>query len=410
MSSQNLKSKASYFAILLLTTCYLPLAAKRSLASTDPQDATASATATVPVFSGPSPNQPPTPPILVNPFDGAVTNDTTPEFVWRLSSDPDDNTISYTLLLDNVATFLGVSGSGNSGSTTYSSHVDGTEVYLTPTNSLSEGYHTWKVIAYDLAGNETSSTQWGFTIDTTAPFINVVDVDNYHEPIIQSGTIFDINGPKDVYFTIKTEPYATITLHIFDDSGTVFRQAYPSGSSGLVYPYVHLELGLYQVDISSFDHAGLTSTVPTFVLNIKQGIVTIPLPPIPGLPGVIEVPFTFSSPPSLPATVARLTTRENLAITILLLLSLALFILLIILWKHRYNLLVLDVDGHPVKDAKVYHSKPGQHATHYFLKPKYRGKLYIQGLGRYSTLTIVTDRVTLVVSLSRNQSKYTLIV
>src|SRR5689334_11953172 len=58
-------------------------------ASTDPQYATSSATATIPETTGSTTDESgPTAPILIRPEDGTTTGDNKVEFVWRQSSDP----------------------------------------------------------------------------------------------------------------------------------------------------------------------------------------------------------------------------------------------------------------------------------------------------------------------------------
>lgn len=256
------------------------------LASTDPQISTPSATATVPSFVVESDQVAPSAPVLLRPTDHAVTGDPRPELVWRHSTDEDSNTVLYTLYLNGVATFLGISGTGNSSGNGFTARVEAGDIRLLPTTSLLDGVYTWRVDAYDLSGNSSHSTTWSFTIDSTA----------------------------------------------------------------------------------------LTH---------------------------------------LPATISQIDSRLRLSYYLAIPLAIAIIILLIIIWRRRDNLILLNAQLHPLHSAIIYHSIPNQKSDLYHLGPSDHGRLHIPHLGRYSTLTIRQQGselcTTHILSISGHSRLYTIV-
>ena len=396
-------------------------------------------TATIPAAPASDDNQAPTSPILIRPTDGSATADPHPELVWRRSTDPDGNTIYYDLYLNGVATYLGISNTGNSADNNYTSTVVDSEVRLIPTTALSDGHYTWLVRAYDLAGDYSNSTTWGFTIDTAPPNFVITSIDTHHDLALDStdpssvsdDLSFEVTGPKDIYFTIETEPRTTIQLLFYDSDGSLVTQTSGTTSSTIstLNLYSHLDSGLYTVQALAFDHVLLTTTLPPFDLSVTMPTLTLPIPgitpPITLLipPALKDLPSTLAH---LPATVARISTRPGIAIIILTLIALALLLLLILLKKRRYNLILINPQGTPLKLATIYHSipdsPPSSHHLHtpaflthrapfrYPLDTSDKGKLYIRKLNRYSTLTIRTKTSLHILSISRYHSPITLII
>ena len=389
------------------------------LASTDPQSATPSATATIPVTTATtSDTLSPTTPILIRPPDNTYTSDNLPEFVWRTSSDPNGNFLTYTLYLDNTATYLGISNIGNSAGHGYTARLEGTEIKLLPTLALADGIHNWYVVATDISGNSSRSTTWRLTIDTIPPFILITEIDTYHDLSLDSRSpesvedqSFDLHGPKNINFTVISKPYSTLTLQFFDaDLSLVSLSSWPIDASGLAYPYAYLELGLYTVQASIVDTASLTSAL-SFALNLTAASIVIPIPGVSHAPAIIIPPIIYDFPgeiTSLPATIARVSSRLSIASILLSLLAVGLIALLIFIWKRRSNILILDVRTHcPYRSLIVYHSRPEIGALWSSVIGD-SGRLYIRHLGRYSTLTIRTASVTHILSLSVNQDFYTI--
>lgn len=401
-------------------------------AGTDPLSATVSATARVPTTTPTTGDvTAPTNPILIRPVDGTVTGDNRPEFVWRASTDPNGNSVTYTLFINGVATYLGISNIGNSSGNGYTASIEGDERRLIPTSSMTDGVYSWYVAANDLSGNTSLSTTWNLTIDTTAPNITITDIDIYHNLLLDNNTPelftdlnFDIAGPKDVYFTIRSESWSTVTLQFFDENNQLVAQSsWPVNNSGVIYPYQHLAIGVYRVIVSSFDRGGNTTALPDFRLTVSQATISIGLPTLPGgSPNpFISIPYSPLSIPSFPATIARIGTRLSLPYLIVVLLAIGLLLLLIILWMRRYNFFLLDEEGKPIRTATIYHSIPTTKTKYsevlmskrdpisYTMTSDDLGRLYIPHLSRYSTFTIRTDNKTYVLSLSVKSKSYTIV-
>ena len=407
-----------YYIGLIL---YFALYARTSKALAAPPPATSSAqvSATIPALAVANDTTAPSAPVLIAPTDGTITSEVKIEFTWKESSDPDSNTVIYTLYLNGVATYLGISGNGSSEGAGYTARIDGDEIKLVPTTTIPSGEYNWSVAASDLAGNTSNSASWHLTIDREPPTILVTDIDTYHNLHLSStdpasvppGTSFDLNGPKDMYFTVATEPYATVTVRLDSPAfgSTPYRVvSAPSGTSGIAHPYIHLSAGSYTVEVSAVDHAGQPTALPPFSIVVHESVLTIPLPGISPPPTYI-IPGTLTS---LPSTISYVATRINMAVYIATSLAVIGMIVLIFLWNRRYNLIMVDEQNTRVR-AVVYHSRPGLRGVRASRTPAMSaptGRLFIPHLGRYSTLTIRTNRQTTVLSLSREAHVYTIIV
>lgn len=422
--------KLKFSIVALLVCCFVSLLTGTAKAASDPISATTSATATIPsTQSTTSDTQSPTTPILVRPTDGTTTGDNLTEFVWKMSSDPNGNTVSYTLYLNGVATYLGISGAGNSSGLGYTAHLDGSEIKLKPQSPLADGPYDWRVVATDNSGNSTTSTTWRFLIDTISPIIYLTTVDTYYdlpfnsdEPEQFTDLSFDIAGPKTIYLTLSSEPWATLTTKFFDsDEQLVSTVISPLNSTGIAYPSTHLSTGTYRVSVVAYDQGGNTTVLPDFYLQITQSELTITLPDLPGLPPSYSLPYTPYSLPSLPATIAKIESRLSLTSPYLVLLAVSIFTLLVAIWYRKYNIIFINDQGQSYSNIKIYHSVPNTKTRYspiwlsnrepisYLLTPSDHGRLYIRHLNRYSTLTIkIADR-TYILSLSAKRKVYTLV-
>jgi uncharacterized repeat protein (TIGR01451 family) len=95
--------------------------------------------------------EPPTPPTLISPANGTLTNDDTPTLTWDAS--PSADVTGYLLNFDDSVTHVGNA----------TSH---------PTGTLPDGSYTWTLAAYDILGNTSAYTDtWSFTVDTVVPII-----------------------------------------------------------------------------------------------------------------------------------------------------------------------------------------------------------------------------------------------
>ena len=258
----------------------------KAYATTNPNLATSVTSATVPALAEAPDTTTPTIPILIAPPDGTLTDNSSPTFTWRRSTDPNGNTVFYTLYLNDVATYSNIRSLGNTITSSYTLRLDGDIIHLTPTSALEYGSYSWSVTASDLALNTSHSATWHFILDTS---------------------------------------------------------------------------------------------IPAYTATISQ----IP------------------------------TTRYYLPILLATLLALAILILLIILWRRRYNLILTLNSAGPVT---IYHSLPPRPSTIYHLPRRQAGlpstqlgRLYIPHLTRFSTLTIRTAQSITLLSLCTKQRVYTII-
>ena len=90
----------------------------------------------------------------LSPSPNATTNVTMPTFSWDASSDAASGLAKYQLYLDDSL---------------LADNISATATTYTPAAGISEGAHSWYVVAYDVAGNTTTSSTSTLNIDTTAP-------------------------------------------------------------------------------------------------------------------------------------------------------------------------------------------------------------------------------------------------
>lgn len=411
------------YLFFILSFIFTP---KLVFAYINPNIGSTSSTATVaPIVPTTSDTTSPTTPILVRPTDGTITSNNTPEFVWRRSSDPNGNVVIYTLYLNGIATYLGISDLGNSSGNGYTAILEEDEIKLQVTTPLSDSVYSWQVTATDGSGNTSHSTTWSLTIDSNSPSLSIVDLDTYHYPIIVEGSNFDIDGPKDIRFALLSDPYTTIQLSISGNEGILYNLQGTSSSTGLSYLYQYLIPGIYSVTILAIDLAGNITILPTFTLTIHQSSVTVIIPGI--TEPIINVPYTPLTilPSSLPATVSLIFSRGLLPYLVTIALAIILGYLLFCIWNHRYNLILLNDQGLPLKNTIIYHSIPMSNTKFtkgylakrspisYALTPSDLGRIYIPHLGRYSTLTIRLENeescTTYIMSLSVTRKLYNII-
>ena len=95
---------------------------------------------------------------LVSPSDNSWTADLQPSFTWSASSDAGSGLEKYQLWIDD---FL------------YRDNISPSATSTTPQYTLSNGNHSWRIKAVDIAGNYTYSTQtFSVNIDNNPPLPN----------------------------------------------------------------------------------------------------------------------------------------------------------------------------------------------------------------------------------------------
>lgn len=97
---------------------------------------------------------PPGAPVLAGPEDGAYVGDPRPRLAWAASQDAGAGLAGYDVLVDDRPAATGLSAS---------------ESGWTPPSALTDGAHTWEVVARDGAGNAATSARRTLTVDQTPP-------------------------------------------------------------------------------------------------------------------------------------------------------------------------------------------------------------------------------------------------
>lgn len=154
---------------------------------------------------------PPSAPGLAGPDDGAFLGDSRPRLAWSASHDPGAGLAGYDVLVDGQSAAVG---------------LPATETGWIPPSGLTEGAHTWQVVAKDGVGNTVASARRTMNIDQTAPaavlrvspsrfvppFKVTLDASASNDP---GGSIaryeFDLDG-NGSYETISTSPRVETTF------------------------------------------------------------------------------------------------------------------------------------------------------------------------------------------------------
>lgn len=115
-----------------------------------------------------------------------------------------------------------------------------------------------------------------------------------------------------------------------------------------------------------------------------------------------------TSHPPIISTISKIDTRSSLPLIATILLAVALLIVLILVCRHKFNLILMDPNFHPIHNATIYHSNPIQSSSPFMIHSS-SYKTYIPHLSRYSSLTVRMDDVTYIFSLSVKRKLYTVV-
>ncbi|MBU0978327.1 MAG: hypothetical protein ABIJ03_02505 [Patescibacteria group bacterium] len=138
--------------------------------TTNPKDRRVDVTATMPDVV------PPSTPILITPKNNALLRINQPAFSWYGSTD-NVQLSHYQIWLDGILWFDNLPLISQTTANYTFTYLASDDIYqLTPSQSLIDGLHTWKVIIFDTSDNSNQSATWSFTIDTQAPVLVVTQV------------------------------------------------------------------------------------------------------------------------------------------------------------------------------------------------------------------------------------------
>ncbi|MBW2980533.1 hypothetical protein KY360_03890 [Candidatus Woesearchaeota archaeon] len=119
-------------------------------------------------------NLPPTAPILVYPENNSSIIDRTPTFIWNNSYDPENDTVSYRLVVDEDITFNSTDIDVNS--------IAETPIqtnYTSPIELEVDTVYYWRVRGYDNYSYGNWSTVFNFTIESYAAISLITDIINF---------------------------------------------------------------------------------------------------------------------------------------------------------------------------------------------------------------------------------------
>jgi hypothetical protein len=271
---------------LLAAVCFLALASP-ALAVVNPQSGSSAVTATVPDNIAPST------PTLVSPANNSTIASSAPVFIFEPAT-------------DNVAVAeyeLWIDGSREVDGITQSTSLT---ISTTAATALTDGQHTWKIIASDAAGNYTDSATWTFTVDTTAPLILITQIAEHSVSLssqdpttVPAGLQFTTTQSQPA-FAGQSEANAKIVIFLSSASQSyTFTATADANANFSLTPDFQLGRDSYTVSISSTDAAANAATLPSFTLVIEPApALTLALPsPLPP----ITIPFIL-----LPRPVPRL--------------------------------------------------------------------------------------------------------
>ncbi|MBP7768484.1 hypothetical protein KA082_01470 [Candidatus Woesebacteria bacterium] len=235
----------------------------------------------------------PTTPELNEPAESSYTASTTPVFKFKISTDSGAGLQKYQLFIDGNLVFDAIPpitpDSTNQRTETdriityngSSIQIQGIGAHAT----LTTGSHTWSVTAIDAVGNTSSSDTKKFTIDTTAPSLQLEAIGSDTQLITTNtvaGKVFAVaqNMPQ---FRGTGEENSTITI---SSEGSVLCQtkAQSSGAWSCT-PNDPLKLRRYSITITSSDAAGNSLSLPLIylfigntTLNLSTALTTYPTP------------------------------------------------------------------------------------------------------------------------------------
>jgi hypothetical protein len=181
----------------------------------------------------------------VAPADGSRLDAPAPTLQWTASSDAGSGLAGYRALVD------GVQAGPDLPPTTTS--------YTLP-HSLSDGLHTWQIVAFDHDDNAQAGPKWGLIVDTAAPSAAIAADDG--RPLTSASVTFDASA--------STDPEgAAIVKYEWDPEGT---GNFISTDHSPTFSHAYATPGTYRAAVRVTNEVGLTSTATTTV-------VVYPTPP-----------------------------------------------------------------------------------------------------------------------------------
>ncbi len=255
------------------------------------------------------------PPQLISPGNNTTSNNQRERFSWlRPSPLPVTPLSHYDFYLDGQLFASNVPDNIiNTEYYYYNIRREDNTFFLDPRTNLGNGYHTWKVVAYNQNNISSESDTWTFYIDSTAPYIrlNKVDKNTLHWDSRDEDTIPPVDQ-RYLYVTQnpllegETEDFANLQFTLLCPinypgtcTSTTEVYNYPDGEFKHRF-YNLIPNYTYTVYLSATDASNNSYTFPPFYLIFLSGSSGIsPTPPI-VTPPAPTTPTTLITPPVVP--------------------------------------------------------------------------------------------------------------
>lgn len=243
-------------------------------------------TRTTQVTAGVHDRDAPSTPILIAPANESLVVTSTPTFIWRESTD-NFAIEKYELILDGITFFTPIPLTDAVTSNFTLTFSQTTREYtLVPKSGLTEGLHSWKIVAYDIHNNQTSSVTWTFTIDTRAPVFIVTNIDT-QVVTISAQDLSTVPQKPIVITTVEPilkgtgEALSTVRLTVSFQGGTETVYTFIISADGTWEQQLNLiprDIPVY-LDFLITDRAGNMSALEDIPLIIySQKIILIEIP------------------------------------------------------------------------------------------------------------------------------------
>lgn len=281
------------------------------------------------------------PPILNLPASGSAISTARPTFSWsRPNPQPVYPLHHYDLYIDG-STFAG----GISDSLTfqdyyfYTATASAGTFYITMKTDMTQGNHTWKVVAFNIAGSSASSETRTLYIDSIPPYIGITKVDTTTLSWITTDPTTIPSSQRRHLTITTTSPIIKGTVeqnsnikyvlicpqNISNCSGQTFQENNTTGNWS--HTFTGIIAGItYTVQVSATDAAGNstffpdfyitypTTTIPTSTATISP--TTHPTTTVTPSPGISPTASPSGRPTLPPFPTGEITPPPGLLVTI----------------------------------------------------------------------------------------------
>lgn len=256
-------------------------------------------------------------PMLIAPANGSAINNPLPTFSWhRPDPIPDTPLNHYVLFIDGVEIANNLSDSLVMVDTySYTATASAGVFYLTVKSNLTQGYHTWKVVAYNDSSISATSDTWSFYLDSNSPFISVTKVQNQtltwntsipaSLPSVSASYLTVTTANPTVTGGVEASANFQIILVCPTNIPTCTNQTYAANiPSGLwTYTFTGLVRGAtYTVMASATDAGGNSTLFPDFYITYGAAVTvtSTPTPTPTDIASIIPTATPSASPSAFP--------------------------------------------------------------------------------------------------------------